>query len=79
MRGTDHYDKADGILADLDARSDYELDDRNEFELRVAAVHAQLATAGALAALIAEGRRGVAILSNISTRPSPFDLERRPQ
>lgn len=82
MRGTEHYDKADGILADLGNDGYDELDDRSEFHLRRAAVHAQLAVAGALAALIAECKRGVHVVGLderrpvVNTRPSPLNLDR---
>jgi hypothetical protein len=62
MNGTGHYDKADGILADL-ANDGYDtLDDHSEYHLQIAAVHAHLAVAGALAALLAECKRAPVVI-----------------
>jgi len=87
MRGTDHYDRAQAILAELERecslapiapelsdlpRDEFILSDRDEYDLRVAEVHAHLAVAGALAALIAECKRGTVInVNGVETRPRP--------
>jgi hypothetical protein len=72
MRGTENYDLAERLLDVFDGVS---LDD--DLVIAKAQVHATLAVAGALAALIAEHKR--ATDPRPTTRPSPLDLERARQ
>lgn len=51
MSPLEHTKAAEAILKQLKPAGDGVLDDETEYDLRVAAVHAQLATAGAFAAL----------------------------
>lgn len=50
--GLDHSRTAEAILGDHDTLGIRTLDDNTEYDLRVAEVHAQLAIAGSVAALV---------------------------
>jgi len=62
MRGTEHYDEAQRHLTLADEAHEVDDLDLADYLLARAQVHAELATAGALAALIGMSTRGTPIV-----------------
>lgn len=80
MNGTGHYDEAENLLDTIHIR-DLDLDDETEteFKLRLAEVHASLALAGAVAALIGLTVRGNPVVVKVENASDLADTITREQ